>query len=72
MVGIGGVFGEEAVAEDVGEDFLDVVWEDGGLIVEECDGLGGALEGEGGAGGDGVVLADDSADGLAEGEEVAL
>jgi len=48
------------------------VGEDGALLVEEGDGLGGALEREGGAGGDGVVLADDAADGLAECEEVAL
>lgn len=72
MVGVGGVFGEEAVAEDVREYFLNVVREDGGLVVEEGGGLGRALEGQGGAGGDGVILAEDAADGLTKCEEVAL
>ncbi len=71
-VGIRGFLGEESVPEDEGENFLNVVGMDRALAVEECGSLGSALEGEGGPGGDGVILPESSADGLAEGEEIAL
>ena len=72
MVGIRSGFGDKAVAKDVGEDFLDVVWMDRALAIQEGGGLGGSLQGEGGTGRDGVVLSQDGPDGLAKGEEVAL
>ena len=64
--GVGGVVGEEAVLEDVGEDGLDMVGEDGFLAVEDGVGLCRSLQGEAGPDGDRVVAAGEGADGLAE------
>ena len=61
MIGVGGRFREEAMAQNVWEGFLNVVGVDGVLPVEESGGLRSPLEGEGSAGRDGVVLAKDGA-----------
>jgi hypothetical protein len=72
VIGVWGVLRKEAMAEDVREDFLDVIREDGGLIVEEGSSLRSSLESERGAGGDGMILPYDGSNSLAKFEKVAL
>ena len=66
-VGVGRFFSEESVAQDEGENVLHVVGMDFAPTVEEGCGLGGTLEGQSGPGGDGVILPEGGADGLAKG-----
>ena len=60
------------MTEDEWEDFLDVIGMNFTLSIEKCSGLGGALQGEGGAGRDRMILPQRRAHRLAKGEEVAL
>ena len=60
------------MAQNVWEGFLNVVGVDGVLPVEESGGLRSPLEGEGSAGRDGVVLAKDGANRLAQSEKITL
>jgi len=69
---IEGVLGEEAVAQDVRVDRLDVVRVHGRLAFQQGEGSSGGLKSERSTNGNGVVLPRQGSGSLAQGQEVAL